>query len=264
METIRAQGGKPVSEERRVIRDKKTLRACYPTLKAGDVILGRVFLRPSEENMLVDLMSRGVLFFPSALAHMASRSKTFQVPLFVDYMFPHTLAIHDRHDLVKAISYYSENTIAKVVTKSDRDNGGRGIHLWNSIEDVFSQASFGVLPYPFVLQPFYEAGRDVRIIVLDGYREAYSRHNPYNFRNNLFSGGESTPYEITSEQWSVCCEVMERGRFPHAHIDITVMDDDTFYLGEINLYGGIKGAQINQEEYQERVKAIYDGYLNEG
>ena len=54
---------------------------------------------------------------------------------------------------------------------------------------------------------------------------------------------------------------MERGSFPYGHLDILVTKDGKSYLGEINLKGGIKGAKISPEEYQEKVEAIHQMLL---
>jgi ribosomal protein S6--L-glutamate ligase len=50
---------------------------------------------------------------------------------------------------------------------------------------------------------------------------------------------------------------MHRGHFPYGHLDIIVTKNGNSYLGEINLRGGIKGAKISSEEYQEKVKTIH-------
>ena len=246
-----------------IITNRKALLEHYHRLTTHDLILGQILLRPSEENILVDLVSRGVGFFPSALSQIISRSKTLQARLFQNHLFPNTKAIHDRNDLVMTIPSYSGSSVTEVVTKSDRDNGGRGIHLWSSIEDVFSHAAHGMIPYPFVLQPYFRIEKDIRIIVLGDYKESYCRHNPGNFRNNLHFGGTSTPHDLTPEQWSLCETVMERGRFPNAHIDLVVTDAEKTYFSEINLYGGIKGAQIKKSQYQERISAIHNEHISE-
>lgn len=246
-----------------IITDRNALLEHYHRLTTNDLILGRILLRPSEENIFLDLVSRGIGFFPSALSQIISRSKTLQTKIFQKHLPPHTKAIHNRHDLVSTMPSYSDSSVTQVVTKSDRDNGGRGIHLWSSIEDVFSHAAHGRIPYPFVLQPFFRIEKDIRIIVLGDYKESYCRHNPGNFRNNLYFGGKSTPHDLTPEQCSLCETVMERGKFPNAHIDLVVTDAEKTYFSEINLYGGIKGAQIKKSQYQERISAIYDKHISE-
>lgn len=250
-----------MTREPQIVTESPDVRTRFSSLAAGDIVLGRLLLRPSENHMLFALRDRGVRLFPSALSQMLSRSKTFQSLLFEEYMFPHTRAIHDLHDLIQTISLYHRHAVTKVVTKMERDNGGRGIHLWPSLEDVYSRASLGMIPFPFVVQPFYPDWRDIRVIILGDYIESYWRHNPYNFRNNLYFGAQSTPCEITSVQRSLCCAVMERGRFPYAHIDLMVDETGDFRLTEINLTGGIKGAKIRQAQYRARIAAIHEEYL---
>lgn len=242
---------------RRIITDNTTLRRSFRELAAGDMVLGRLRLLPTEELLLLDLVERGVILFPSALSQAAGRSKALQAALFADLMLPHTIAIHDIHGLQEAVDLYHSRKIGKVVTKQDRKNAGMGVHLWNSVEEVFNQASLGVLPYPFVLQPFYEGGRDIRVVVLGEYVEAYLRENPNSFRNNLHFGGRSTPCTLTDSQWLICREAMTRGRFPYAHVDLMVLPDNSSFLAEINLRGGIRGAKISPQEYQERLAAIH-------
>jgi ribosomal protein S6--L-glutamate ligase len=202
---------------------------------------------------------------PSGLSQLASRSKTLQATLFSPYMMPLTRAIHGHHDLVEAITDYKKKSISAVVTKLDRRNAGMGVHLWRSAEEVFTHASLGSLPFPFVLQPFRAECRDIRVIFLGDYSEAYWRHNPYNFRNNLHYGGQTKACELSAEQIEFCRQIMARGQFPYGHLDIIITKEEESYLGEINLRGGIRGAQISPEEYQDRVDAIHrqllDNYL---
>lgn len=245
----------------KIINDNKTLRKSYNSLQRGDVILGRVSLRPSEENLLTDLLSRGIQLIPSALSQIASRSKMLQAELFSPWLPPRTFAIHDNHQLLEALSQFGSTE--KVITKQDRKNAGMGIHLWASIEDVFSHATLENLPYPFVLQPFYPSAKDIRVLVLGEYVEAYWRENSANFRNNLHCGGRSRPCTITKEQESICREVMVRGDFPYAHVDLMVTAEAETLLLEINLRGGIRGAQLKASEYKAQIEAIQQSMLAE-
>ena len=250
-----------MSREKLVIRENSTLRAQYNSLLKGDIVVGRLRLRKSEEPLLLDLRERGVHLIPSGLSQLVSRSKTFQTTLFSRFMLPQTRAIHALHDLIEAISDYQKSAITAVITKLDRRNAGMGVHLWQSIEEVYTHASLGNIPFPFVLQPFEPECRDIRVVFLDDYIEAYWRHNPYSFRNNLHHGGQSKPCELSEEQIKLCRQVMERGCFPYAHLDILVTKDGKSYLGEINLRGGIQGAKISPEEYQEKVEVIHQMML---
>ncbi len=250
-----------MDDRQRVITTNSELYSQYQTLTAGDIIVGRVRLRPGEESTLLDLVERGVQLIPAALAQLASRSKTLQVRLFSSFMVPHTMAVYTAHDLLQSISRYQKEDVRQVVTKHDRRNAGMGIHLWNSIEDVYSQASFGTIPFPFVIQPFCQHSRDIRVVVLGDYMEAYSRFNPFNFRHNLHCGGESKACDLTPAQLSLCRQVMTRGKFSYAHIDIMVAEDGAPFLAEINLRGGIRGAGINMADYADRIKGIHQNCL---
>jgi glutathione synthase/RimK-type ligase-like ATP-grasp enzyme len=245
-----------------VIRDNSMLQAHYNSLRRGDIIIGRLRLRESEEPLLLDLCERGIQLIPSGLSQLASRSKTLQAAILGPFMLPLTRAIHAHHDMITAISDYQQNGVTAVVTKLDRKNGGMGVHLWPSVEEVFTHASLGSLPFPFVLQPFVPDCRDLRVVLLGDYREAYWRHNPHNFRNNLHHGGQSAPCELSPGQHKLCQQVMARGRFPYGHIDLLVTNEEKSYLGEINLRGGIRGAQIGPEEYRSRVEAIHQELLD--
>lgn len=245
-----------MSQGPRRITDNQTLRREYDALAAGDIVVGRVRMLPGEEIFLLDLVDRGVRFVPSALSQLASRSKTLQVRLFQRFMLPHTHAIHDGHALRQAMQAYHAAGLGPVVTKRDRANAGLGIHYWASVEDVFNQAALGVLPYPFVLQPFCGGCRDIRAVMLGDYVEAYWRDNPHNFRNNLHFGGTSTPCTLTTDQEQLCRAVMTRGRFLYAHLDLLVLPDGNGYLAEVNLRGGIRGARITPAEYRSVVEAL--------
>jgi ribosomal protein S6--L-glutamate ligase len=199
---------------------------------------------------------------PSGLSQLASRSKVFQSTIFSPFMVPLTTSVYDLHGLTETINLYGSNSITRVVTKHDRRNAGMGVHLWSSIEEVYNHASLGTLLFPFMLQPFQPNSRDIRAIIIGDYEEAYWRHNPNSFRNNLHCGGESKPCELTEEQYILCHQVMRRGQFPYAHLDIMVTEDNTSYLGEINLRGGMRGAKINIGEYQERIAAVHELLLN--
>ena len=62
-----------MSREKLVIRDNSTLRAQYNSLQEGDIVVGRLRLRESEEPMLLDLGERRVHLIPSGLSQLASR-----------------------------------------------------------------------------------------------------------------------------------------------------------------------------------------------
>lgn len=247
----------------RIITDNDTLFSCYDELQSGDIVCCRIRLRYGEEHLLTDLVERGVTLIPSATSQLSSRSKTFQARLFSTFMIPHTVVIYDIHGLMQNVSLYGKHDIAKVVLKHDRKNAGLGIHLFKDIEDVYTQAANNVLPYPFVLQPFLKNSRDIRVIMLDDYIEAYERHNPDNFRHNLHCGGSATPLTLNKNQLQLCRKVMKRGGYPHAHLDLMVTENETTFLAEINLRGGMRGAAIQAGEYQKKCAALISRLLAE-
>jgi glutathione synthase/RimK-type ligase-like ATP-grasp enzyme len=251
-----------ISDKYRLIPDNDTLHRDFASLGPYDVFVGRLRLKPSEENLVVDLLERGVKLLPSGLSQLCCRSKVMQAKLFPDQMIPGTRAITDLQELMAAINEYQRFAYTKVVTKKDRANAGMGINLWPSIEDVFNLVSLGTLNLPFVIQPFYPDCRDIRVIVLDDLLEAYWRDNPDNFRNNLHCGGKSSPADLSSEQIDLCRKVMARGKFPYAHLDLMVTQTGETYLAEINLRGGIKGARITAVDYRRKIDAIHQRYCH--
>jgi ribosomal protein S6--L-glutamate ligase len=51
---------------------------------------------------------------------------------------------------------------------------------------------------------------------------------------------------------------MQRGKFPYAHLDLMVFENDACYLSEIALNGGIKGARISREELDQKKMAVLE------
>jgi ribosomal protein S6--L-glutamate ligase len=178
-------------------------------------------------------------------------------------MLPHTLAVYDSNGLLEATSHFNHLGLTQVIVKRDRKNGGVGIHRFPSIEDVYNLASFGTQEYPLVIQPFIEGFRDIRIIWLGEYVEAYERVNSTNFRHNLHCGGIAVPYELNEPLLQFCGRVMERGRFPYAHLDLMQTSDGSHYLTEINLRGGLRGARIDAPTYRDRIEALTGRLLND-
>lgn len=244
-----------------LILDNQTLFTCYQQLKTNDIICGRIRLKPGEEHLLLDLLDRGIRLIPSATAQLASRSKSYQAKIFSEFTLPGTLAIYDSHALLSASSVYRQQQYTKVIVKHDRKNGGLGIHIFNDIEELYNHAGTGLFSFPFVIQPYQKTSRDIRVIILGDYVEAYERINPYNLRKNLHCGGHASPYVIPAQQLDFCKRVMQRGKFPYAHIDLMLTADGACYLLEINLRGGLKGAILSGREYMNKLKAIHEGLL---
>jgi ribosomal protein S6--L-glutamate ligase len=243
-----------------IIRDNKSLFARYEELVAGDIVVGRIRLRTSEEGLITDLIQRGIHLVPSGLSQLCSRSKVLQAQLLKKFMGPGTCVVHDHHDMQRLVGQFRDNE--PLVCKLDRANGGTGIFRFPSIEDVYTQSMLGSLAYPFVLQPFYAGCRDVRVVMLGDVREAYERHNSKNFRHNLHFGGTSRSWPLDPELQELCERIMNRAGFPYAHLDFLISADGDFWLSEINLRGGLRGAELNQGDYLAQVEKIHAGIVD--
>lgn len=240
----------------RIIRDNATFFKQYEALEAGDIVCCRLRLKPGEDHLLLDLSQRGIFCIPSSISQLCSRSKAFQTRLFSWAMVPGTCVIYSMHDLLQAVNAFGQAAISKVVVKLEGKNGGLGVFLYQSIEDVYSQSALGAIPYPYVLQPFVLNCRDLRVIVIGDYWETYERSNPHNFRNNLHCGGTPHPTELTGEQRALCTRIMARGDFRYGHIDLMIDEGNRSWFTEINLRGGLRGARIGADEYQRRVAEV--------
>jgi ribosomal protein S6--L-glutamate ligase len=245
----------------RIIENNEQLFAAYEALNAGDIVLGRIRLAEGREHLLLDLVSRGLHLIPSASSQLCSRSKVFQAELLARFMVPHTRTVYAMQDMLEIVTAYGRAGVEAVVCKLDRANGGLGILKFSSIEDVYTQAALGALGFPFVVQPYLDECRDVRVVLLGNLVEAYQRYNPDNFRHNLHCGGKSAPWELIPEQLDFCRAVMARADFPYAHVDLLILPDDSWFLSEINLRGGLRGARIDQQEYLRRVAELQEEEL---
>ena len=245
-----------------IIRSNRELKELYDKLGPGDVFSGSLSLKHLKETVLIDLLERGVHCIPPALSQILNRSKTVQAFLLRDWMLPQTLVIQRRADLIFAVTQYNKTGIGQVVSKQDHMHCGHGIRKWDNIETLYSYMALSESSYPFVLQPYLEEFDDVRVIIAGDYVEAYARHNPYNFRVNISAGGESHACSLDAAQEKFCRSVMERGKFPYAHLDLLVLKNDTYYLSEITLNGGTKGARISRQELNRKKQAILDGLLD--
>ena len=247
-----------MTEPTTVIRDNKALHNHYLRLNNNDIICGRIRLHPGEEPFLINLVERGIRMVPSGTSQLASKSKVFQTQLFKDFMVEETTPIFNRHGLLQTISRFNQTGATKVVFKQDRKNGGLGIHLFESIESLYNQIILSAVHYPFVVQPFVKNTRDIRVIIIGDYLEAYERHNAYNFRNNLHCGGNPDAFSLNGSALKLCRQVMKRGGFPYAHIDLLLTEDSNYKLMEINLRGGLRGAKMTGSEYEEKTSAIHE------
>lgn len=230
----------------------------YDALSAGDVVVGSLSAKYLQPALVADLMERGVRCMPSALCQLIGRSKCAQAVLLRQWMVPHTRVIARRAQLMEAVGYCARHRIAEVVTKQEGMHCGHGIRRWESAEALYNTVAFNASAYPFVLQPFLPDIADIRVIVVGDYVEAYIRANDYNFRANLAAGGASRPLAMDAAAERFCREVMRRGRFPYAHIDLHLTAEGRFWLSEIALEGGIAAAHIGRDELKRRKQEILE------
>ena len=246
-----------------IIKGIRKLKECYHQIGPGDVYMGTVVSSPLMQSMLIDLMQRGVHCIPSPLSQCISKSKAMQALVFRDWMLPNTRVISRRLDLMDAIQAYKRLCIGPVVTKENHMHCGHGVRRWDNIDILYNIAAFSEASFPFVLQPFLGNFTDVRIIIVGDYTEAYTRYNPDNFRNNISSGGKSVPCDLNKETEQICRSVMERGKFAFGHLDLLVSEKEKYYLSEIALNGGIKGAGINRENLDRKKQALLNRLAKE-
>jgi glutathione synthase/RimK-type ligase-like ATP-grasp enzyme len=241
-----------------IIRGLKELKTAFYQMGPRDIYIGSVAKKHLELPMMIDLLERGVTCLPFCLSQLLSRSKITQAFILNEWMPPLTCAIKRRIELLNAISMYNKNSIGQVITKEDQKHCGHGVRLWNDIESLYSVLGLEETSYPFVLQPLLTNFTDVRVIIVEDYMEAYARENPYNFRCNLAAGGKSMPFTLTRKQINLCKNIMERGRFPYAHIDLMILENEIIYLSEIALSGGLKGAKIDQHELELKKRQLLE------
>jgi len=247
-----------------IITSTKELMARYNEVGQGDIFAGKLDAGGLKSFLLVDLLERGVCCVPSALSQIISGSKVVQSLLLNKWMLPNTLVISRRKNLIDAISLYNHMGIESVITKEDRMHCGFGIRKWDSVETLYSFMSMSESSYPFILQPFMENVTDIRVVLAGDYIEAYTRHNPDNFRMNMAAGGLSRPFAIDGEKEDFCRAVMDRGGFPFAHIDILIDSGGNYYLSEIALNGGIKGAAIGRVDLDRKKQEVIDNIVKKG
>ena len=251
-----------MSQKPLLIRTISDFRRHYRQLVSGDVIIGVLALRPGEEIKVLDLAERGVAFFPPVLAQLLGRSKVAQAEVLGEYMVPGTFVAYCLADLAGKLPEFQ--ALGSVIAKRDRAHLGLGVSLWPSLETLYSLAGLQGLTYPLVVQPFLDGARDLRVVALAGYIETYERVNPHSFRKNLFQGGSSQPAALTPAQENFCRQVMARGRFPYAILDLLLgPGDGRPYLSEISFKGGLTGARLSQAEFHHRVAALEEDFIQQ-
>ena len=246
-----------------IVKSARELKARYHELSAGDVFIGNLPLKHLKQTMFIDMLERGIDCLPSPLSQILNSSKVAQALVLKRWMLPFSVVIPRRKDLLEAVNTFNKHDIGQVVTKEDRMHCGHGIRRWESIETLYSFMAFSESAYPFVLQPLQEEFTDTRVIIVADYVEAYHRTNPHNFRVNISSGGTGTVCNLNAEKEAFCRSVMQRGKFPFAHIDLMLTEKGECYLSEIALNGGVKGARISREALDQKKKALLEKLAGE-
>ena len=242
-----------------IVRGTNELKAVYRNLKAGDIFIGTVVSKYLDHAVMIDLLERGIICLPSALSQVLTRSKVTQARLLDGWMHPLTRVAARRIDLIDAINEYTRMSVGAVVTKDEHKHCGHGVRRWDSIEMLYSFMGLNEACYPFVLQPYLENFTDIRVIICGNYAEAYKRENPDNFRSNIAAGGFTRPHVLSQREKNFCAGIMNRGKFPYAHVDILLFADGGMYLSEIALNGGTKGAAIDQKDLDGKKREILEG-----
>lgn len=241
-----------------IIRSNRKLKALYHDLGPGDIFIGMLSSKYLNQSVLIDLLERGVICLPSPLSQHLNRSKVAQALIFKAWILPRTSVITRRMDLVDAINQYNKLGITAVLTKQEGMHCGHGVRRWENIETLYNLVALSKSSYPFVLQPFLDDLTDVRVIIAGDYIEAYGRHNPDNFKMNISAGGKYYPYALDQKQAEFCWAIMERGKFPYAHLDLQITQSGEYYLAEIALNGGIKGASISRQELDKKKQSMLE------
>ena len=244
--------------ESMIIHSVRELREHYHQLGPGDAFVGQLSFSPGEEFKVVDLMHRGVNFYPSLLSVFLSRSKILQAEVLSQYMLPDTFVAYRSIDLCRYQARYTVHE--SVISKRDRKHLGMGVGRWSSLEELQRLDSLGSLPFPLVIQPFLEDARDFRVVIVGDHAEAYERTNPYSYRKNLAQCGTARPVQLTPELADFCSRIMQRGDFPYALLDILQSPDQELYLAEISLMGGLSGSSIGHEGFLQRKKLLQEQF----
>lgn len=244
-----------------IVRTLTEFRRRYQSLAAGDLVLGPLPLKPGEEIKIIDLLSRGVAFFPPYLAQALSRSKAAQAEVLSQFMVPGTEVAYSAADMAGLACRFPPQT--PVVCKRDRAHLGLGVSWWPSLEALLSLAGLQTLTYPLVIQPFVAGARDFRAVVVGEYAELYERLNPHSFRQNLFQGGSAQPVPFPGAYLEFCRRVMARGSFPYAVLDLLVDPGGHLYLSEVNLQAGLRASRLGQAEFRRRAALLREEWATQ-
>ncbi len=236
-----------------IVRGAEAVRDRISELGPGDVAVGPFPASFLSGPLGLDLAEQ-----------VLSRSKCAQVEILGAFMAPHTRAVRRRAELLAAVADYARLGIGAVVSKQEGMHCGHGVRRWESAEALYNTVAFEAGGVPFVLQPFLDGVADVRVIVVGDYVEAYLRENPFQFRANLAAGGTGRPFPVDPAAERFCRAVLERGRFPYAHLDLQLLPGGELYLSEIALEAGAAAARIGREELARRKREALEREIASG
>ena len=140
----------------------------------------------------------GSSLFPPALAQLLGRSKVAQAEVLGEFMVPGTFVAYGWPIWPTTSPNFRHR--AAVVSQAGPGPPGSG---GEPLAFPGGPLQPGRAPAP-VLSPggaaLVDGARDLRVVVVADYAEAYERVNPHSFRKNLFQGGSSRPAALTPAQ----------------------------------------------------------------
>ncbi len=63
---------------------------------------------------------------------------------------------------------------------------------------------------------------------------------------------------LDKDKEEFCRSIMDRGKFPFAHIDLHILESGKCFLSEIALNGGIKGAALSRKELDGKKQVVLE------
>ena len=158
---------------------------------------------PGEEHVLTDLLQRGVRPIPSATAQLASRSKTFQARIFIDFMAPGTLPIYDSQAF--AAAFYSNSGTARSSLNATEKMVVL-VCIFSMTSKSCTTRSVEPTPFPSLLSSNLsrQTAETSGSLYLMTIWRLMNESIPANFRKNLHCGGYSISYTLLIMQLKIC------------------------------------------------------------
>ncbi|MHC4840143.1 MAG: RimK family alpha-L-glutamate ligase [Planctomycetota bacterium] len=134
-----------------------------------------------------------------------------------------------------------------VVIKMVKGTQGQGVLLANDMQSADAIiGSFQQLNAPFLVQEFIEesAGRDVRVLVIDGKIEAaMERIAPIGeFRSNIHRGGRAVDTKLSDDEQAIALKTAEIADLGVVGVDLIRSDRGPLVL-EVNASPGLEGIE---------------------